>query len=162
MQRSRRSLWRPAWPLALCLAVALAWPASELGWAWVHGPALGRAVGLSTGPGWWAVSVDPFGPAGLGRRWMANAGRMTPAVRANLSNPAVYSHPGGYRFWCPTWIVSASAGLFAGGLLVSRARRRHRDQPGRCARCGYDLRATPDRCPECGGATSLATNTPPE
>ncbi len=35
-------------------------------------------------------------------------------------------------------------------LLARKAYRRVQPCPGICVRCGYDLRATPDRCPECG------------
>jgi hypothetical protein len=50
----------------------------------------------------------------------------------------------------PHWVFVI---LFAIAPLIRfRAWRRHRcrAQAGVCTKCGYDLRATPDRCPECG------------
>jgi hypothetical protein len=49
----------------------------------------------------------------------------------------------------------AMAGLF--GVMPAIwcwrcAIRQHRGRLGLCPRCGYDLRATPERCPECGSA----------
>ena len=47
--------------------------------------------------------------------------------------------------------------LIGGLLLAWRIHRiRRASMPGCCANCGYDLRATPDRCPECGMAIGSA------
>jgi hypothetical protein len=65
------------------------------------------------------------------------------------------------RIVLPHWLVvipfAILPTMYAAGWLRRRARKRCRREP-RCPSCDYDLRASSDRCPECG--TAIASNRP--
>lgn len=81
---------------------------------------------------------------------------------------ASWSHLGVDRVRVAAWGISIDGlnvpyGYVVGALVawpVARIwlwrRARSRRLAGHCRRCGYDLRATPERCPECGACRSSA------
>lgn len=50
----------------------------------------------------------------------------------------------------PFWLAILPLMIWPLTALVRSTRRRRRVAAQKCAQCGYDMRATPDRCPECG------------
>jgi hypothetical protein len=118
------------------VARALLPPGRVMGWTWKSGPAVDivsnlRKRGDSPVAGFFFERVDE--PAGTG-----------------------------FALLLPLPFVAA---LFAplplaDVLLIRRRRRRGRRlAAGLCVRCGYDLRASPERCPECGAIPATANST---
>jgi hypothetical protein len=92
-------------------------------------------------------------PRGTGWHWrhlgfgVAVFRAANPSVqRPNLIRTLVLPH------WClcVLFALAPLARLWAWNRGISRRRR------GRCPACGYDTRATPHRCPECGAIPSEA------
>jgi hypothetical protein len=163
--------------LALCLVLVAAWVASHFvavgfwhtphGGRWRVDAASQRGVlllevgGYFDYPdpswdrgGWWHA----FSPGPLDTRagWLG--------VRVVTERVVLSPHRrGGGRLrkmgWFETRRVTVAYGplvLLTGLLPLAQLIRRKRAAPprGLCPACGYDLRATPDRCPECGRAAA--------
>lgn len=78
--------------------------------------------------------------AGFGYKSEVIAGR-SGGVRTAYNNTQVM---------IPFWFLVALFSLVPARWMWRRRRDRSRRRAGSCRHCGYDLRATPDRCPECG------------
>lgn len=77
--------------------------------------------------------------------------------------PALFGGAPARAVWIPYWflvLLTLTAPTLWLWAVVRRLRRNGRAAFGLCPLCGYDLRATPKRCPECGAVPRPPHNPP--
>jgi hypothetical protein len=118
------------------------------GWAW--------------GSGWSSTALAAFITGPPGDDWQLFLGAPGSSYRVLHGFRLLdgdLSASGGSPFWSvriPTWAPAVTFATLPAAWTLRRTRRRRRLRAGHCPYCGYDLRATPDRCPECGAVTAPA------
>ena len=109
---------------------------------------------------WFKQQTDPDAYTGRLMRWLL-AGSVLELLVAVPSHIIVRQRndccaPAGTFFGIVTGLAVMFMAFGPGVLLlyVKRMRRLRGDVGPVCATCGYDMRATPERCPECGTAVA--------
>ena len=121
---------------------------------WFHST---LAAAAGTGPVEWSWSHDDSGVGGRDLMDVAatfdNEGGLW--VGRFYFGRSRRSPNGPTLVMAPMWFVVGVLAVAPAGVVGRRVfGRRRRAGDGRCAVCGYDLRATPERCPECGAAVA--------
>ena len=103
--------------------------------------------GTNPDPGWLVFRSDVSDPGTIW--WMSSFPRFHGDVyhSGGLTEATI-----GFPFGFPCGVLAIPPAILLSIVVNRRLKRRS----GLCAKCGYDLRATPDRCPECG-AVPLGT-----
>jgi len=110
-------------------------PSKKAGWEW----------SVEEKPPWFWIRdwEHSFGPI----RWASGTFHWSDG-RLSTDNAASF----------PCWLLVLLAAAWPLTSLTLLIRRRGRlALAGCCAKCGYDLRASPDRCPECGTLPAIMT-----
>jgi hypothetical protein len=101
---------------------------------------------VDRGPLWQTFAVGGPPPAGVTPPWRT--------VRVVLGSATGGSSSSSTGVVVPHWLVAAVAGVAPARRLTRVLSSRRRARRGLCLACGYDLRESPERCPECGRATA--------
>jgi hypothetical protein len=112
----------------------------------VTGPEFPNGIGTELHPDYFALN-----PAGAWfRKLRLNPGGVT-ALADEQSGAIAWQARAFYgAVEIPWWSLLLLFALLPASRWVVRRRTRAKVRRGLCPTCGYDLRATPGRCPECG------------
>ena len=151
--------WMLASAAIICLtalaAVLVLW---RISYRFPPNRAGGDVLNISdTDPRWWVISNR--GQVTLCRQDGRDWGKEFPGFDAGGFKYGGLRGPNGslYNAAVPHWFVAGLMLPIPLTWAISTTRRRQRRATGLCLSCGYDLRATPGRCPECGAAASVRT-----